>query len=1511
MASKIRNVVETTFTSKGAARVEKETQSIGRAQTRLGQESASAGRQFAAQSTGLGGLVAAYAGAAATIFALGAAFEALNRAAAVENAVKSTNALAAAVGQAGPAILADIQKITQGQLTLEQSTQSLNIALSTGFSADQIRGLTQAGAQAAQALGRDLNDSVKRVFKGAAELNTAVLKQVGIFVRVDTAAAKYAASIGKSASQLTEFERRQALVNAITEQASSKYNALASDAGTAQVVLAKLQAQLKDLGIGFLQFVARNLAPFVSFLSNNTGTTLLAFGALLSLVFGKATQIVSAFTASSLTNLADFSNSIANSVKLDPSVFKKLQEDVTKIGQGISFKFKGQDPIQLETFKDAVELQRAGQVKTIAGLNEVNEAYKKQLKFLEDTGRRGSATYKNLSVLVKDNNAILDTQNFKLRTSVIITNALKSAVDRLKFAVQVFGKIVRTAFFVVGAIQLAGSLLNIDFLGAITNKIKGITQATKDAADGFRGLTAAALGGGAALTAELKLSGFTDEQISKIPEKVKTAIDNARAVLQKSQLRAAEAADSAIGSTPTTIVLDARISTDDLIKQLEDDLNNLKLRPSIDRDIELEKATEIAITKLRTFGQGFGLIIAQISRQTGVAAEDIAALFKQDQVNKFGKELKDTGNLIEIFGIKINKATGLAGATADQRAYINALSTAFNTLEKTEESYRNNIASAESLGQAIVGINDQIRIARSIDPNSPYLVELNNRLDDLRDKQKVLENITDTISKLESTFGADVKILDTALWSGLVSASGKFAANQQEIAENQLDILTASLKEFEVDKARQTSLQASITSLESIVTLNASQLAQLNQEKEELADILGKSEAYEKTLEAIAGQLFKAGVAATQLLNEQVKLLAAKEEELKLLNQQIALDQQRLQIQLDAAIAQNVLAVKENDLKISRALLSTDEKRLDLIKSQADAAVNLAQARGKTGGAEAAARIAEIIQEVDVVIGSITSDSIRKAAAEYKTAIQTASTASASTIRQAQEEVLRAEEAVKRAVIKEQLRLFDAESRLLFEKTTAQIEALRDEANLLRAQAALDEARLEGQKALIAAELAATKAQIEAFKVFVAGVNGLGAATTELARVFNDFLVAKSLPGIAVRQIDPVTISTTLDTASAFADTAAQTSKDIIDAQISAIKKNLDTNIKIITQKIAAVLIEERASGEIRAAERAALELELAAASAEASNAIADLATKTGGAAGKLSEDAERIKQALLSIFDGLNSAIETSLIEVKNLILFGEGNLQDIFVKLLRSIGDTILEEGFIKPISERLTQSLFAGLTGIQGGRSGIEEAFKLRGSSPANPVFVSTGQGPLGGLLTPRQDEDAAGVGGFLQNIGNSIKNIFGNLFGADGVITKLISGFGNIVGSVFTGILKFITGIFGFGAASGGPVHRAAGGAIPQFASGGGLRDRVPALLEPGEFVLRRAAANKIGISNLQQMNATGQTPSGAPIINFTNEGTAKSVESSEPRFDGERYVIDIVTRDLQNNGPIRRSLRSGL
>ena len=144
----------------------------------------------------------------------------------------------------------------------------------------------------------------------------------------------------------------------------------------------------------------------------------------------------------------------------------------------------------------------------------------------------------------------------------------------------------------------------------------------------------------------------------------------------------------------------------------------------------------------------------------------------------------------------------------------------------------------------------------------------------------------------------------------------------------------------------------------------------------------------------------------------------------------------------------------------------------------------------------------------------------------------------------------------------------------------------------------------------------------------------------------------------------------------------------------------------------------------------------------------------------------------------------------------------------------------------------------------------------------------------------------------------------------LVTKLINNaISEISNSLVSSSGGFLSGIFG--PASGGYAGR--GSTIRRFAGGGGVfqRDRVPALLEPGEFVIRKPMAKAIGGPALERMKATGQMPAGKVEVNMINKGTPQTAQvEQKPQVDGKGIVIDIVLKDLQNNGPIKQAIRGG-
>ena len=217
-------------------------------------------------SGGSSGLVAAYATLAANVFAATAAFNALKKAAQIDVLIDSLEILGASSGKNLGALATKIREAAGGSIDLAQAMQTASVGASAGFNSDQIEGLATVARQAALALGRDVGDAVDRLTRGAAKLEPEILDELGIFVRLDDAANKYATAIGKTANELSRFEKRQAFANEILDQGEEKFGKLGDLDASA---FDRLGATLMDLAKTFTTFFNSVLGPIASFLAEN------------------------------------------------------------------------------------------------------------------------------------------------------------------------------------------------------------------------------------------------------------------------------------------------------------------------------------------------------------------------------------------------------------------------------------------------------------------------------------------------------------------------------------------------------------------------------------------------------------------------------------------------------------------------------------------------------------------------------------------------------------------------------------------------------------------------------------------------------------------------------------------------------------------------------------------------------------------------------------------------------------------------------------------------------------------------------------------------------------------------------------------------------------------------------------------------------------------------------------------------------------------------------------------
>jgi hypothetical protein len=222
-------------------------------------------RDFADQARGLGGLVRLYATFAANIFAATAAFGALSRAMDTTNMIQGLDQLGAASGRNLGGLSKDLALASDGAISLRDSMEATAKASAAGLTNKQILQIGEAAKKASLALGVSMPDALSRLSRGIAKIEPELLDELGLFVKIDDAAQVYARSLGKTATSLTDFERRQAFANAVLDQANQKFSNINVDVNPYSKLLASLQNVLQS----GLEVVNKVLGPVVKLLAES------------------------------------------------------------------------------------------------------------------------------------------------------------------------------------------------------------------------------------------------------------------------------------------------------------------------------------------------------------------------------------------------------------------------------------------------------------------------------------------------------------------------------------------------------------------------------------------------------------------------------------------------------------------------------------------------------------------------------------------------------------------------------------------------------------------------------------------------------------------------------------------------------------------------------------------------------------------------------------------------------------------------------------------------------------------------------------------------------------------------------------------------------------------------------------------------------------------------------------------------------------------------------------------
>lgn len=198
------------------------------------------------QLKGLGEIAAVLYGAFKILQAVvGSVFEAEN----IKAVNQQFEILAKNAGVAGDALKEGLVKAAGGLVDDTDLIQAANKALvSMGDSANKLPDIMGLARKATAAFGGDLKNNFEAITQAVSTGNMKMLKGMNIVVDSEEAMRRYAMSIGRTASQLTETERRHALLNAVLDKGKTAFEGVSDSVREAHNTWAQTVVMLKQVG---------------------------------------------------------------------------------------------------------------------------------------------------------------------------------------------------------------------------------------------------------------------------------------------------------------------------------------------------------------------------------------------------------------------------------------------------------------------------------------------------------------------------------------------------------------------------------------------------------------------------------------------------------------------------------------------------------------------------------------------------------------------------------------------------------------------------------------------------------------------------------------------------------------------------------------------------------------------------------------------------------------------------------------------------------------------------------------------------------------------------------------------------------------------------------------------------------------------------------------------------------------------------------------------------------------
>jgi hypothetical protein len=218
----------------------------------------------------------------AAIMALRKAWELMELGAKVEQQKMAFENLASSLGMSSSKIISDLRKMSGETMSTAQIMEKASQAMILGLDPTKLAKMMEISRASARAFGKDVGYMFESIAIGVGRQSKLILDNLGIIVSAGDAYEKYAKSVGKSAKDLTEMERKQAFLNATLEAGERILQQIDTSTMTRLEKMQKLKAQWEDFAVKVGQALWHVLGFLQAFMNHLvTGIfTVLEYGSL-------------------------------------------------------------------------------------------------------------------------------------------------------------------------------------------------------------------------------------------------------------------------------------------------------------------------------------------------------------------------------------------------------------------------------------------------------------------------------------------------------------------------------------------------------------------------------------------------------------------------------------------------------------------------------------------------------------------------------------------------------------------------------------------------------------------------------------------------------------------------------------------------------------------------------------------------------------------------------------------------------------------------------------------------------------------------------------------------------------------------------------------------------------------------------------------------------------------------------------------------------------------------------